>query len=416
MSPETALVVSEATAAAENLCASLNEDDLPTSRLTAAEVLAGWDPDVPAPDLLLVSAELDVEVVRAVAQAIVLATHTSPTVVTFADADFTALEPHVLAGLDYLVPPFLPSLVRSRLVACRERQELTRTVQEIETAAHLLRYERELQIGREIQAGFLPEELPAPDGWEIAIRFEPAREVAGDFYDAFELTGGHRIGFVVADVCDKGIGAALFMALIRSLLRHTANHAEAVPRPPGSATVPVQRQHDRLVGRDLLHRAVDATNDYMTANHLKQGYFATLFFGILDPANGSVSYINCGHNPPALLRADGTRQLLAPTGPALGLLPGSVFDIGQVQLDRGDTLFLYTDGVTEAKDADGAFFTEERMLAALAAPADGATAFLERIDNELHDHVGTAEQFDDITMMALHRAAPVAVPIAPVGG
>jgi len=129
-------------------------------------------------------------------------------------------------ALDYIVPPFLPTLIRSRLFACHSQQALARTAEEAHVEAELLKYERELQIGREIQEGFLPDTLPARVGWQLTARFQPAREVAGDFYDAFELLGGNRIGLVVADVCDKGVGAALFMALIRSLLRHTAIHVD----------------------------------------------------------------------------------------------------------------------------------------------------------------------------------------------
>lgn len=168
----------------------------------------------------------------------------APIVVVWTVAGFTKLEEHVRLGHDYLVPPFLPALVGARLHSCSERAGLGRTLREADARAELMGYEKELEIGREIQAGFLPESLPVPDGWEIDVCFRPARQVAGDFYDVFELSRGRRLAVVVADVCDKGVGAALFMALIRSLLRHTAEnsglqHLMAAGRTGGSRRTPV---------------------------------------------------------------------------------------------------------------------------------------------------------------------------------
>jgi len=145
--------------------------------------------------------------------------------------------------------------------------------------------ERELEIGREIQTGFLPEKLPAVEGWELAASLMSAREVAGDFYDAFELPDGN-LGLVIADVCDKGVGAALFMTLFRSLIRITSNqeyfeHAEKGSLSPSTA----QR----------LRRAISLTNNYIAETHQESGMFATLFFGSLDPRDGRLTYINGGH-------------------------------------------------------------------------------------------------------------------------
>jgi len=285
----------------------------------------------------------------------------------------------------------------SRLLACHFRQALSRTAEEIQTSAHLLKYERELQIGRNIQAGFLPEQLPVRAGWRLTARFQPAREVSGDFYDAFELLGGARIGLVIADVCDKGVGSALFMALIRSLLRHTAVCMDTAmtdvdigePEPGADAT--------------LLLRAVVATNDYLTTNHLRQGYFATLFFGVLDPSSGSMVYVNCGHNPPVLRRPDGDYTLLGPTGPALSLLPNSIFRVGVAQLEPGDLLFAYTDGVPEARDTSGRFLTEEVMLGLISGWDGAVDDVLDLVERRLRAHIGLAEQADDITMVALRR-------------
>jgi sigma-B regulation protein RsbU (phosphoserine phosphatase) len=389
---ELTLVVSEPSAAAEQLCTLLVEDGMPARHVSPARVLAGWYPKEGAPDLVLVNAALDIDMVGQVVQQLMRLGGRPPTVVSFAETTIPDLEPHVRAGLDYIVPPFVPGMIGSRLLACHVRQALSRTAEGIQTNAGLLKYERELQIGQEIQAGFLPEVLPNREGWQLTARFQPAREVAGDFYDAFELLEGDRIGLVVADVCDKGVGAAMFMALVRSLLRHAAINLDSGGRRRGTGA-------DRI----LLQRAVVATNDYLTTNHLRQGYFATVFFGVLDPASGSLIYANCGHNPPVLQRATGGRHLLGPTGPALGLMPDSVFGLGRTRLDPGDLLFAYTDGVPEAKDATGRFFGRELLLDLIAGHSAGADDLLDLIERTLGIHVGAAEQSDDITMIALHR-------------
>jgi sigma-B regulation protein RsbU (phosphoserine phosphatase) len=387
-----ALVISEPTVAAVRLCALLNQDGLPARQVPPGPVLAGWTAEDGVPDLVLVSAAMDLDLVRRVVQRIRQATNRLPTLVTFSNTAVGDLDDHIRAGFDYIVPPFVPGLVVSRLLASHIRQALARSPEEIRVNADLVYYERELRIGQEIQAGFLPEALPVRAGWQLTARFQPARVVAGDFYDAFELLDGARIGLVVADVCDKGVGAALFMALVRSLLRHTATHLDGIEAPPPAGS-----------DAALLLRTVVTTNDYLTANHLAQGYFATLFFAVLDPLTGSLVYANCGHNAPVLRRADGVRCLLRPTGPALGLMPESVFAVDRTRLELGDLLFAYTDGVPEAKDVGGRFLGWDVMHDLVAGHRDGAEDLLDLFDRTISAHVGTAEQSDDITMIALHR-------------
>ncbi|TDQ46904.1 PP2C family protein-serine/threonine phosphatase [Actinorugispora endophytica] len=417
MTPVTALVISDAIDGdtAGDLAAALEEDQI-TTRLATPGQVTGVRAAEPPPDLLLVHAALETTRIAAVVAA------ADPdglsAVLVFADQDPGSLERHVRAGYDYLVPPFLPSLVRHRLSACRERRMLSRTVADIAESAALTQYESEMQIGREIQRGFLPVSLPQPRGWEIEARFEPARDVAGDFYDAFDLVDGRRIAFLIADVCDKGVGAALFMALIRSLLRHTAEHsssanlvasdmAQLVARDVLGSSPQAHGYRALLstVGAGPLMAAVAGTNNYMTKNHLAQGYFATLFFGVLDPAEGTIVYINGGHNPPVLLRGSTVLGMLEPTGPAVGMLPGGAFSLGMAHMEPGDLLFLYTDGVPEAKDERGGFFTDERMIRVLTEPGPpSAVGALTRMERALVDFRGGAVRFDDITMMALYRA------------
>ena len=165
--------------------------------------------------------------------------------------------------------------------------------------------ERDLEIGREIQSGFFPATLPDIPGWEIAAHFQAARQVAGDFYDVFQFRHSELTAFVIADVCDKGVGAALFMVLFRSLLRAFS-----------------EVQVDSKNTQERLKEIVLNTNNFITEFHGQSNMFATMFFGILDPSQGKLSYINAGHEPPILLDKDGqVIQKLIPTGPAVGLFP-----------------------------------------------------------------------------------------------
>lgn len=290
--------------------------------------------------------------------------------------------------------------------------------------------ERELEIGRQIQASFLPRTLPQPSGWEIAARFEAAREVAGDFYDAFPLAGGKRIGLVVGDVCDKGVGAALFMALFRSLIRAFADQhyslgwmdvlasdgatgkamgaeRQDARQKPGS----VGRRRELLApGTTALKKAMDLTNDYIARNHGDSNMFATLFFGVLDPASGILTYINGGHEPPLLIGQAGIRARLGPTGPAVGLFPGVDFAIDQILLAERDTLLAFTDGVPDTLSPADEPFGNLRLEKLARKAAGTADQMLEAILNQLENHMSGKQQFDDITLLALRRADPAMEP------
>lgn len=402
------LVVADEAARMPALEPALSEGGFAVRTATEDEVLASDEQE--GPDGLLVSASLGLQRVALLARRFAHLP-APPTTIVFPQDDLDALEACVRGGFDYIMPPFLPSLLRSRMSSCWERGQLVSAVEDMAAEASLRAYERDLAIAHEIQSGFLPEKLPAPHGWDVASRFRPARQVAGDFYDGFELVDGRRLGFVVADVCDKGVGAALFMALIRTLLRHTAEHTGGAggDEVPAAGAVSMAEAGTSLppmlsVGAGPLVQAVVATNRYLTRNHLRQGYFATLIFGVLDPASGALLYINGGHNPAVVMRADGSHTLLAPTGPAVGMMLHSSYALGQASLERGDTLLLYTDGVVEARATGGALFGMDRLLTAMSAPVKSAETVLSGIDTALRAHVGGAEQSDDITMLALHRS------------
>jgi serine phosphatase RsbU (regulator of sigma subunit) len=316
-----------------------------------------------------------------------------------------------LGASDYLPEPFSPPVLKVRIAACLAQQELRDYQQSDEQREALLKIEHDVHIARQIQLGFLPRELPQPHGWEIAARFHPAREVAGDFYDAFMLTQNRRVGFVIADVCDKGVGAALFMALSRSLIHAFAQQhyntlswmdvltddIRARPRETGG------RQTTPIIGANALKNAVVLTNNYITTNHLEMNMFFTLFFGVLDPATGALLYVNAGHCPPVIVGPDGLQAKLGTTGPAIGLFPEVQFEIARAQLEPGDTLFCYTDGVTDARTPSGEFFDAKRLHHLLEQSDPAATVLLNRIESSVHAHIASAAQFDDITMLAVRR-------------
>jgi len=319
-----------------------------------------------------------------------------------------------LGAADYLAEPFVPAVLRARITACLARQQLQAQQQDDAERELLLKIERDVQIARQIQLGFLPNQLPQPVGWEITASFHPAREVAGDFYDAFMLTQNRRVGFVIADVCDKGVGAALFMSLSRSLIRAFAQQhysisdwtsllADDKPARSRSRSRATGRQAMPTIGAAALKNAMTLTNEYITTNHLEMNMFVTLFFGVLDPLTGTLIYANGGHCPPVIVGPEGElKAKLTTTGPAVGLFPGAEFGIEQAQLESGDILFCYTDGVTDARNPEREFFGEPRVEQLLAQPASSASGLLSRFEGHLQAHIASADQFDDITMLAVH--------------
>lgn len=277
-------------------------------------------------------------------------------------------------------------------------RSLDKAKQAVEAYSEAL--DRELEKGRQIQRNFLPDQIPQLPNWEIATCFFPALQVSGDFYDAF-LLPGECVGLVIADVCDKGVGSALFMALSRSLIRVFSGESSLHDLPTSAINEKMQAATDAHQINAL--KAVALTNDYIAQEHGEEGMFATVFFGVLDPKTGLLAYINAGHVPPLIIGSAGVKQRLKPTGPAVGIMPHMKFSIQEVQLEPGDILLGYTDGVTEAQDPSGEFYTINRLLSLLEQPASTASDLLERIKENLFIHMDKAEQFDDITMLAVHR-------------
>lgn len=277
-----------------------------------------------------------------------------------------------LGAEDYLPKPFNPLLLNARLASGLGRKRL----RDLEKR-YLHSLERELEIGHRIQSGFLPDGLPQVPGWSMAAHFQAAREVAGDFYDAFYLPDG-RLGFFLGDVTDKGVGAALFMALYRSLLRAFLN-----------------------VGGDLLG-AVLRTNQYVCQTHTG-ALFATVFIAALDPTTGDLAYINAGHNAPHVAKNGRVSRSLPATGPGLGIMEEMEFQLEHHRLQPGELLFVFSDGAEDTQNDAGEFFGRERLCASLVHGQASAAECIARIAGELERFRGEASPYDDVTLFALQR-------------
>jgi sigma-B regulation protein RsbU (phosphoserine phosphatase) len=241
------------------------------------------------------------------------------------------------------------------------------------------RMERELQMAHDIQAGLLPHETPQIPGWEFAAHWQPAREVSGDYYDFIPLHGG-QLGIVVADVSDKGMPAALFMALTRSTVRASVSH--------------ISSPADGIAHANHLICA-DATG----------GMFVTLFYALLDPKVGEITYVNAGHNPSLLYSAEQEQLVkLTRTGMAIGVIEDSAFEQRTVQLAPGDFVLLYTDGLTDATNAQVQELGEERLQRVILDHRHAPTTeIMTALEQAIDDFVGSAPRFDDTTIMIVKR-------------
>src|SRR5579871_189619 len=244
------------------------------------------------------------------------------------------------------------------------------------------RLEQELAVAQLIQQNFLPKELPALEGWDLAAFYRPARAVGGDFYDFIELGDG-RIGLVIGDVTDKGVPAAMVMAATRSVMRASAQRLAE----PGAV---LARVNDSLVP------------------DIPENMFVTCFYGVLNPRTGHLRYANAGHNLP-LVHARGESSELRATGMPLGLMPGMRYEEREATLDPHACVLLYSDGLVEAHDARRDMFGNQRAESVLAQPGDAA-AVIERLLAALDGYTDPeAEQEDDITLVVLRRE-PVSAP------
>jgi len=262
-------------------------------------------------------------------------------------------------------------------------EEVYAQAYQAEVYAQALAYQRvaqELALAGQIQAGFLPQQVPELNGWQLTVTLEPAKETSGDFYDFIPLPDG-RLGIVVADVADKGLGAALYMALSRTLIRVYAVEHESEP--------------DKVLAAANRRILADTNSDL----------FVTVFYGVLDPQTGTLTYCNAGHNPPLLLSAKGDSvQRLPLTALPLGLFEDEEWEQGMVRMQPGDVLILYTDGLTEAENEFEEYFGEARLQAVAQANLGRPAEVIEsKIITAVYDYMGEAAQQDDITLMVVVR-------------
>lgn len=244
----------------------------------------------------------------------------------------------------------------------------------------LVALQNELNIASQMQQSILPAQFPRGPDFQVYASMTPARNVGGDFYDIVHLED-NRIGVAIADVSDKGVPAALYMMSSRTLLKGAA------------------------IGCESPSQVLDEVNSLLQDDS-DTGMFVTLFYGIYDPATNEFTYANGGHNPPLIVHADGSSTVLAMTGGvALGVVPSIQYEQTTVALSPGDTILLYTDGITDATNEEGEFFGLERLQATFAGnPPRDSRAANDAVFEALQNFVGDAAQADDITCLALSRS------------
>lgn len=241
--------------------------------------------------------------------------------------------------------------------------------------------EQELEAAGKIQSELLPARSPVIKGWEISARLEPAREMSGDFYDFLSLAN-NNLGVVIADVSDKGMGAALFMALSCTLIRTYATQYASLPA-----------------------FALNFVNQRILS-HSRSGMFVTAFYGVLEPDTGRLRYVNAGHNPPIFIsnHRGKSADLLRSTGMALGAIENASWQQKIIRFYPGDTLFLYTDGVTEAQDKAGFFYGEQRLMNMVRAKVGcSSQEIIDAVFADLKRFTAGVIQQDDIALMAIRR-------------
>jgi sigma-B regulation protein RsbU (phosphoserine phosphatase) len=234
--------------------------------------------------------------------------------------------------------------------------------------------QQELEESKEIQAALMPKEIPRIDGFDIAITWNPARGVGGDYFDVMKFSE-HHAALCIADVAGKGMPAALLMSNVQAVLKSFANETAA----PGELCA---RVNSVMCDNTVLHR------------------FITCFYALLDSQNKTLSYTNAGHCPPMLIRG-GECLRLREGGPVLGVFPREPYLQADVQLQSGDCLVLFTDGVTEARNAAGREFSEERLEELLLAGCQLSAAALRDQIIEAVNEYSEGEVYDDATLMVV---------------
>jgi sigma-B regulation protein RsbU (phosphoserine phosphatase) len=286
-----------------------------------------------------------------------------------------------LGAADYITKPVNPPILQARV---RTHLALKQSMDELQAAyaiikKHSERMEQELSVGHDIQMSMLPITFPEKPEFALHACLQPAREVGGDFYDFF-FVDDDKICLVVGDVSGKGVPAALFMAVTKTMLKTQAAD------DPSPASI------------------VTRVNDDLSADN-PASMFVTLFIAIVDTRTGEFCYTNAGHNPPYVLRGDTTECLNQRHGPVLGAVEGVAFRESMGSLHKDDTLLVFTDGVTEAMNTDDQLYTEARLEDLIAGNTDGPDSLTRRIIDDVEKYATGAEQADDITILAYRAEA-----------
>lgn len=285
-----------------------------------------------------------------------------------------------LGAVDYITKPISPAIVKARvntqLTLKKNMEDLRKAYTVIETQKD--RMQQELNVGRNIQLAMVPKKFPVSHHYSLFAALEPSREVGGDFYDAFVVDEEH-ICFCVGDVSGKGVPAALFMAMAKTLIKARASS------DPSTASI------------------VTHVNDELSKDN-EGCLFVTLFVCIFNIRTGELLTTNAGHNPPLLKHVDGSITALSHRdGLVVAAMKGIAYSEQCIQLQKGDTLLLYTDGVTEAENINEEFFGDDRLTRLLADWQDGPVENLvDHIIATTHAFEGINRQADDITVLALH--------------
>lgn len=292
------------------------------------------------------------------------------------DAIQDKISAFAVGGVDYVTKPFQVEEVLARVHTHLTLRNLNKQLQE-----HSGKMERELALAGEIQASFLPRSLPDLPGWQLSAKLIPASETSGDFFD-FTLLPNGQLTFLVADVVDKGVGAALFMALCWTLIR-----TYAVEHP----------SNPELVLSQVNRRIIEDT---------KSDLFVTLFYGVLDPRTGKLLFSNAGHCPPFVVQTQDQPAFipLVKNGMPLGISQEETWTKRSLKLKPGAALVLYTDGITEALNSQEALFGEERLINVISQNVGApATVLQDAILNDLMHFVQEVPLMDDVALAVLIR-------------
>ena len=252
----------------------------------------------------------------------------------------------------------------------------------LQSRDELVALRRELGVAAKMQESILPTDFPDDPRYDLDAWMTPAQEVGGDFYDFFKLEND-RLAMVVADVSGKGVPAALFMMVSRTLVKGTA------------------------IGNPDPTQCMAEVNDLLAESN-EESMFVTVFYTSFDPASGRLEYANGGHNLPFVLKASGeVRQVESESGLVLGVIPDFEFPGGSIDLEPGDTFFLYTDGVTEAMNEAGEEFGDDALAKALGeCVGAGAEEVRRHVVEAVRTHAGEAPQSDDITCLVVKYLGP----------